>query len=121
MDYHSAKMLEYANDVSATGEKKNNGIRPNPIFSKWPERHSNRSYSNPDGWQGTNTLPPDLKVFAKQLHVLSKMWHCTKWTTTNCYLQPGRILLTWNQDWQWEFESMLLESTSQHFLELLGP
>jgi hypothetical protein len=42
-------MFEYASDVSATGDMKNIGIVPIPELSRWLERHSNKSYTTPDG------------------------------------------------------------------------
>lgn len=46
---HSANMFEYANDASATGEIKNIGTCVKPWLSKLADKHSNKSYTTPDG------------------------------------------------------------------------
>lgn len=46
---HSARIFEYPSDISATGEIKNIGTDDKFELSKCVERHSNKSYTTPDG------------------------------------------------------------------------
>lgn len=49
VDSHSARMFEYASEVSATGEMKNIGTREKPGALRLVDRHSNKSYTTPEG------------------------------------------------------------------------
>lgn len=49
ISHQSAKILEYAKEFSATGDRKYIGTVKLPVDSKWRDKHSNKSNVTPEG------------------------------------------------------------------------